>query len=156
MGIADASLSATLAIATDAIITSDDGSRIVEFDRGVEETFGYRADEVLGTPLERLIPDRFRGAPRGHVTEVAASAHQVRRKADRCAVLALGGDGREFPIEALIAKVDTPTARLRAVVLRDVSALHRAAAEAVPGLAEAAVRALRAALGVRSQSEVVG
>ena len=35
--------------------------------------FGYTREELLGTPLDRLVPDRFRGAHGGHVRQYRAS-----------------------------------------------------------------------------------
>jgi PAS domain S-box-containing protein len=127
-GVADASLAAILSIAADAIVTVDEGYRIVQFNRGAEESFGYRADEVLGRPLEVLIPERFRRAHRGHVTDFAAAAHAARRMGERREIWALAKGGREFPAEASISKIDAPGGRLYTVVLRDVTARHRAAA----------------------------
>jgi PAS domain S-box-containing protein len=171
-GVADASLAAILAIAADAIITVDADYRVVQFNRGAEEIFGYPAGEVLGGPLERLIPARFQAAHRGHVTDFAAAAHAARRMGERREIWALARGGREFPAEASISKVDTPDGRLYTVVLRDVSARHQAAlaerllaaagsalarsldpgdtaraaaAVGVPALADAAVAALPAA-----------
>jgi len=171
-GVADASLAAILAIAADAIITVDELYRVVQFNRGAEEIFGYPADEVLGRSLEMLIPGRFRAAHRGHVTDFAAAAHAARRMGERREIWALARGGREFPAEASISKIDAADGRLYTVVLRDVSARHRAAqaerllaaagsalarsldpgdtaraaaAVAVPALAEAAVAVLPAA-----------
>jgi len=45
-----------VADAADAIYAVDDEERIVAWNRGAEELFGYRAEEILGQPLTRLIP----------------------------------------------------------------------------------------------------
>ena len=34
------------------------------FNEGAEQIFGYSKDEMIGTPLERLIPERFRAKHR--------------------------------------------------------------------------------------------
>ncbi len=121
-----AALAAVLEIAADAVITVDAEYRIVQYNRGARDIFGYEADEVVGGPLERLIPERFRAAHRGHVTTFAAAAHTARRMGERQEIWGLRRDGTEFPADASIARVDTPGGRLYTVVLRDVTARHRA------------------------------
>lgn len=46
--------------ATDAIITADSGGKIVSWNSGATQIFGYGADEAMGQQLQMLMPDRFR------------------------------------------------------------------------------------------------
>jgi GGDEF domain-containing protein len=46
--------------AYDAIITIDQEHKITLFDRAAEYLFGYSQSEMIGQPLSRLIPERFR------------------------------------------------------------------------------------------------
>lgn len=45
-----------VADSADAIWAVDGSDRIVAWNRGAEELFGYSADEIIGQPVERLIP----------------------------------------------------------------------------------------------------
>src|SRR5687767_11573043 len=56
-----------LAISSDGIVSIDEAQRIIRFNRGAEEIFGYSAAEVLGEPLERLLPQQFRAGHSRHV-----------------------------------------------------------------------------------------
>ena len=114
-------LSGILSIAADAIISVDDTFRIVFFNQGAEATFGYRAPEVLGRPLDILLPERFRTAHQAHITAFGRSASPARLMGERQTILALHKDGREFPAEASISKLDVGGGRLYTAVLRDVT-----------------------------------
>src|SRR3990172_1326115 len=56
-----AQIAGILAIAADAIITIDDTHSIVHFNRGAEDTFGYPASEIIGKPIELLLPESVLG-----------------------------------------------------------------------------------------------
>jgi len=60
-------VSRILAIADDAIVNVDHEQRITFFNRKAESLFGYRAEEVLGASLDRLLPMRYRAAHSGHI-----------------------------------------------------------------------------------------
>ena len=47
--------------AVDAIVVADGQGRIVQVNRQTESLFGYRREELLGLPIEILVPDRLRG-----------------------------------------------------------------------------------------------
>jgi PAS domain S-box-containing protein len=123
-----AKFAAILEIAADAIITVDAERRILHFNRGAEEIFGYAAAEVIGEPLELLLPERFRAAHPRHVQEFGESAEPARRMGHRREVSGLRKDGREFPAEASISKLDTDQGRIYTAVVRDVSERHEAEA----------------------------
>ena len=64
----EAKLAGIISVAADAIVSVDQAQRIVMFNHGAETIFGWSQDEVLGKPLELLMPERFRGLHRQHVT----------------------------------------------------------------------------------------
>src|SRR5690349_11911477 len=61
-----AKFSGILGIAADAIITIDDTHRILHFNHGAEEIFGYAASDAIGQPLSILLPERFRATHDAH------------------------------------------------------------------------------------------
>ena len=119
--VSDAILSTILSIAADAIITMDDSMRIVHFNRGAEQIFGYTAEQAIGMPLEELLPPRFRGVHGRHVREFAAGGVPARRMGERSEIFGLRRNGQEFPAEASISKLALATGNLYTVVLRDIS-----------------------------------
>lgn len=117
-----------LEIAADAIVTVDETQDIVHFNRGAEQMFGYAAAEVLGTPLDRLLPERFRAAHEGYVRAFGRSAETARLMGHRREVYGLRKSGAEFPAEASILKIQRADGRfLYTALVRDVT--DRKAAE---------------------------
>jgi PAS domain S-box-containing protein len=116
-----AALAAIVDIAADAIIALDDNFRIVRFNKGAEQIFGWTEDEMLGQPLDRLLPMAARAVHRGHIRGFAEGGTESRRMAERREIAGLRRNGEQFPAEASIARVTMEGERTFMVTLRDVS-----------------------------------
>lgn len=125
----EARLAGLISVAADAIISVDDDQRIVIFNTGAETIFGWRRDEVIGKPLEILIPERFAAAHREHVHDFAGGSVTARKVGGRCPVVGLRKDGSDFPADAAISKLEVDGKRLFTVVLRDITEQKRLAEE---------------------------
>ena len=88
--------------------------------------FGYSPAEVLGQPIDVLIPTRFHGTHQQHIERFASGPDIARRMGERQEVVARRKDGEEFPTEASISKLDVGGERFYTVVLRDVTERKRA------------------------------
>jgi diguanylate cyclase (GGDEF)-like protein/PAS domain S-box-containing protein len=108
-------------ISSDAIISVDDQQRIVLFNHGAEKIFGFRADEIIGQPVDRLMPDRFAAAHRDHVREFGSGSVDARPMAERREIVGRRKDGTEFPAEATIARTSDGGRTLYTTILRDVT-----------------------------------
>jgi PAS domain S-box-containing protein len=108
-------------IAADAIISVDERQSIILFNHGAERIFGYDREEVLGEGLEMLLPERFRTTHSRHLERFADGPEAARHMAERREIAGVRKDGREFPAEASISRLDTPDGRILTVVLRDVT-----------------------------------
>ena len=115
-----ARLGAIVDSAMDAIITVDEEQKIVLFNRAAEQVFRVRRDDVLGTPLDRFLPSRFRGAHRGHIEHFGHTGVTSRRMGDVTTLWALRGE-EEFPIEASISQAVEDGKRYFTVILRDIT-----------------------------------
>jgi PAS domain S-box-containing protein len=122
----EAKFAGILAIAADAIITVDQTQRIIHFNRGAEEIFGYKADDAIGRHLAILLPPRFREAHAGHMEHFAKSPITSRRMGERREIFGLRSDASEFPAEASISKLVAPDGILFTVVLRDITSQKHA------------------------------
>ncbi len=108
-------------IADDAIISIDSNQRITLFNQGAEKIFGYEAKEVLGQPLDLLLPLRFTQTHRQHVSEFGNSAKVARRMGERREIYGCRKDGSEFPAEASISKLKLGEETVYTVYLQDIS-----------------------------------
>lgn len=121
----DSVLRKTLQIAADAVICTDAAMHITFFNDGASRVFGYSHTEILGQPLARLIPERFRTRHASHMAEFAASGSPARQMGERGTISAVRKDGAEFPAEASIACVRAAEGNVFAVVLRDITERQR-------------------------------
>ncbi|HVR28230.1 MAG TPA: ATP-binding protein, partial [Thermoanaerobaculia bacterium] len=124
--LAEAICRGMIAIATDAVISVDAEHNILQFNEGAERIFGWRADEVLGRPLDLLLPERFRGVHGRHMGQFAASPVRARRMGERQAISGLRRDGEEFPADASISRAEVDGDIVLTVVLRDITDRRRA------------------------------
>jgi PAS domain S-box-containing protein len=107
--------------AMDAIIVIDEAQRILQYNAAAEKVFLWPRDAMLGQPLDKLIPERYRGAHKGHVGRFGNTGVTSRRMGDRTVVTGLRANGEEFPIEASISQHREDGVTLFTVILRDIS-----------------------------------
>ena len=112
--------------AMDAIITVDEDQRLVLFNRAAEQMFGYSAQEAIGQPLDRFVPDRFRDVHRHHIHTFGQSGVTSRKMGKLGTVMGLRSNGEEFPIEAAISHIDVDGKKYYTVILRDITERKRA------------------------------
>lgn len=112
-----------ISISADAIVSVDREQRITLFNHGAETIFGYRSDEVIGQPLDLLIPERFRASHRVQLARFAAGPVVARHMGERGAIGALRKNGEEFLADAAISKLEIDGHIILTAVLRDVT--HR-------------------------------
>src|SRR5690348_18248 len=94
-----------IASATDAIITVDGEQKVTLFNTAAEQMFRCKASDVIGKPLDRFIPERFRGVHHKHIEEFGKTGVNARAMGHQRALAALRADGVEFPVEATISQI---------------------------------------------------
>ena len=111
--------------AMDAIITVDEAHKIVLFNQAAEKMFQWGAEEVLGRPLDRLLPERFRSTHHEHIREFGRSGITTRQMGALGMVMGVRANGEEFPIEAAISQIGVEGRRYYTVILRDITERRR-------------------------------
>jgi len=110
-----------LEAAPDAILEVDPEGRIVLANPEAERLFQRSGEELVGLPVEALLPERFRGGHTAHRDHY--SAHPVRRPMGAGLDLyAVRKDGTEFAVDINLSPLPLGTEKGHVMcVLRDVS-----------------------------------
>jgi protein-histidine pros-kinase len=95
-----------LQIAPDAMLVVDQLGVIVLVNPQTEKLFGYQQEEMLGRPVEILIPQRFRRRHQGHRTNLFDEP-RLRPMGAKLELFGLRKDGTEFPVEISLSPVET-------------------------------------------------
>jgi PAS domain S-box-containing protein len=126
MRASEARLGAIIGSTMDAIVCVDGEHRVVVFNPAAERMFRCPAADVLGGPLERFLPPRFRSGHAEHLrafggfgpTSAPAQMHGM--------LWGLRADGEEFPMEATLSRAQVGGGQLYTAVIRDISERVRA------------------------------
>ncbi|MCX5723637.1 MAG: PAS domain S-box protein [Nitrospirae bacterium] len=120
-----ARLNGIIESAMDAIITVDEQQRIVVFNGMAEKIFGWSAKQMMGQPLDILLPQRSRSGHAGLVRTFVESGFTARAMGALGQVTGLRASGEEFPVEASISKTMVAGQVYCSVILRDITERQR-------------------------------
>ncbi len=119
-------LAGILRMAPEAVITIDTAQRITLFSNSASRIFGYEDSEVLGQPLEILIPEALRERDDTHVRAFADGASDLLDLNKQRDIFGRRKDGSIFPALASISKLRLANETVFTVLLHDISERKRA------------------------------
>ena len=90
----------------DAIFVTDGDGVIRAANPRAEELFGYSTQEIIGQPVENLVPARFRATHPRHREDYNA-APRARQMGAALNLFGLRKDGTEFPVDIMLKPVQT-------------------------------------------------
>ena len=109
--------------APDALLIVDERGLIAAANGQAEKLFGWSPEQLRGSPLARVIPERFHVAHDGHVRNFF-SAPKARPMGAELDLWAKRADGQEIPVEISLSPVRTAHGTLVAAAIRDASRQH--------------------------------
>jgi len=117
------------------MIMVDRTGRINLVNSQCEKMFGYGREELLGKPIEILVPQRFRRDHHGYRSGFSA-APETRPMGENRDLFAVRKDGSEFPVEIGLNAIETPDGMMVLSAIVDVTQSKRAAAQIQKALQE--------------------
>ena len=112
--------------ATDGIVVANGRGIVVSWNRAATRIFGYSTEEVIGHPLTRIMPERYREAHERGMARVEATG-KGRLIGSVIELHGLRKSGEEFPIELSLATWKTGRGSYYSGIIRDISERKKAA-----------------------------
>jgi formate hydrogenlyase transcriptional activator len=119
-GFAQFALEHLFELSPDAILVTDSAGMIRTANPRASELFGYTQAELAGLPIERLVPERFRGQHPSHRENYQAHP-RARQMGAALNLFALRKDGSEFPVDIMLKPFTTQEGLAVLSIVRDIT-----------------------------------
>lgn len=117
----EAHKAAILEAAIDAIISTDQGRRVLEWNAAAERTFGYAREEALGQDLADLVIPRHERERFEQLARVLFDLGQPHVPHERVRMRCVRKDGDEVPVEVGVSRIHAEGAPIFTAYVRDMT-----------------------------------
>jgi formate hydrogenlyase transcriptional activator len=114
-------------VSPNAIFVTDDQGVIRAANPRATQLFGYSNADMMGQPIEMLVPERFRGRHPEHREKFNAHP-RTRQMGAAMNLFGLRKDGTEFPVDILLRPMQTPGGTQVLSFVRDNTEQHESQA----------------------------
>lgn len=146
----EAKFQSVMESAIDAIISSNAGGKILSWNKAASVMFGYTESEVLGKPIELIIPERFRKAHAEGMKRVTTGgpSHVIGKTVE---LAAIHKSGEEIPVELSLATWFLDDSRYYTGIIRDIKD-RKQAEQKFRSVTESAIDAI---ISANSNGEII-
>jgi PAS domain S-box-containing protein len=109
----------------DGIVVADLEGLIVHVNQTLAELAGYTPDELLGKPIEALVPDSQRAQHPGHRAAYVAAGLPTRPMGSNLKIRLLTRSGQEVPVDISLRRLELPDGIYVLAAVRDATEHHR-------------------------------
>ncbi len=106
--------------APDAMIVTKPSGEIILINQRAEELFGYQRDELIGKPIEQLLPHELRESHKNNVKDYVKDP-SVRSMGRNVDLVALAKEGYFIPVEISLSPIETSEGLTIASSIRDIT-----------------------------------
>jgi PAS domain S-box-containing protein len=122
----------------DAILVVDGDGKIIEASPRTTSLFGHARSQLLGQPVEILLPARYRAAHPGHRAGFALHPG-ARAMGSGLALFGQRADGSEFPLDVVLSPIHSGSGAQTIAIIRDISERRASEKQIADALAEKTV-----------------
>ena len=110
----------------DALLMVDSHGRVTLMNAQAESLFGYRREELIGQPIETLVPSRYAARHADYRAGFAGEAHS-RQMGSAVELYARRRDGSELPVDIMLSPMALGDSRCTLCIVRDITERKAAA-----------------------------
>jgi PAS domain S-box-containing protein len=121
--------------APNGVVVVDREGRIALANASMVQMFGYAAEELIGHPIEMLLPDRLRDGHR-HLRGGFVEAPKARSMGANRELFGQRGDGTPFPVEVSLNPIATKSGNFVMATIVDISSRRKAQRELADATSE--------------------